>query len=295
MTLTLLAMPGNEAQANALAIRMGCAVMLPQMRRFPDGETYLRLEGAVTQNAAIVCTLDRPDAKFLPLVFAADTLRDLGAGRVGLVAPYLSYMRQDTRFQAGEAVTSRSFAHALSRSFDWMVTVDPHLHRYRSASEIYSIPVSVLHAGPLLAQWIAAHANAPVLIGPDSESVQWVSAVAAKLNAPFTVLEKVRKGDREVEVRIKDSQILETGRQAVIVDDILSSGRTMLEAVKLAKRAGAPSPICLAIHAVFAEGAEQPLSAQGARIVTADTIAHPTNAIAVAGLLAEAIRASVAA
>jgi ribose-phosphate pyrophosphokinase len=84
----------------------------------------------------------------LPLLFAADTARDLGARRIGLVAPYLAYMRQDIRFHAGEAVTSRTFAAILSRHLDWLVTVDPHLHRYHELSEIYRIPTQVVHAAP---------------------------------------------------------------------------------------------------------------------------------------------------
>ncbi|WP_164119514.1 ribose-phosphate pyrophosphokinase-like domain-containing protein, partial [Stenotrophomonas maltophilia] len=84
--------------------------------------------------------LAQPNEKILPLIFAAATARELGAARVGLVAPYLAYMRQDRRFNPGEAVTSRQMAHLVSGAFDWMVTVDPHLHRYSDLSEIYSIP-----------------------------------------------------------------------------------------------------------------------------------------------------------
>ena len=103
---------------------------------------------------ALVCTLDRPDAKMLPLLFAAAAARELGASQVGLVAPYLAYMRQDRRFKPGEAVTSREFARLLSGAFDWLVTVDPHLHRYASLAEIYRIPTRVVHAAPLISQWI---------------------------------------------------------------------------------------------------------------------------------------------
>src|SRR3546814_1718571 len=83
-------------------------------------------------------SLDHPYAKVLPLLFAADTARDLGARRIVLVAPYLAYMRQDIRFHAGEAVTSRTFAAILSRHLDWLVTVDPHLHRDRKSTRLNS-------------------------------------------------------------------------------------------------------------------------------------------------------------
>src|SRR3546814_4004529 len=83
-------------------------------------------------------------------------------------------MRQDRRFQLGEAVSSKSVARLVSATFDRLVTVDPHLHRYPALSTLYTIPDITLHAAPALADWIAAHVEAPLLIGPDEESEQWV-------------------------------------------------------------------------------------------------------------------------
>lgn len=133
--------------AKGLAEHSPGEVVNLQCRSFPDGETYLRFESPVEgRRVAIVCTLDRPDGKFLPLAYAARTATELGAESVGLVAPYLAYMRQDRRFQAGEALTSDIFASLISREFDWLVTVEPHLHRRKSLSEIYGIPkLSLIH------------------------------------------------------------------------------------------------------------------------------------------------------
>ncbi|MGE3600512.1 MAG: ribose-phosphate diphosphokinase, partial [Dehalococcoidia bacterium] len=185
-------MPGNESLAAALARELGAELGTLEMRAFPDGETYLRF---VTNPAArpviIVCTMARPNDKILPLLFAATTARDLGTLRVGLVAPYLAYMRQDRRFKPGEGVTSRQVAHLLSEAFDWLVTVDPHLHRYSSLGEIYTIRTRVVQAAPGVSRWIRANVTRPLVVGPDSESEQWVTAVAGAADAPFAVLEKV--------------------------------------------------------------------------------------------------------
>ncbi len=289
MTL-LLPMPGNEALAQAL-VPHGFEIAASEMRRFPDGETYLRFLGDLQDRSlAILCTLVRPDDKFLGLAFAAATARELGAARVGLIAPYLAYMRQDRRFKPGEAVTSRPFAHLLSQGFDWMVTVDPHLHRYGSLSEIYTIPTRVVHAAPLISAWIRANVPQPLVIGPDSESQQWVSAVAADCGAPYTVLEKVRHGDRDVEIKVKDLGAWR-GRTAVLVDDIISSGRTMIAAVRQLAAAGFAAPVCIGVHGLFADGSDRLLQEAGAHVVTSDTVPHPTNALSVAPLLAEAVRA----
>jgi len=275
--------------ASAIALHLQTDVAMPTVRAFPDGETYLRIDRAFEgRPVAIVDTLSHPDAKFLPLVFAADAARDLGAPKVGLVAPYLAYMRQDRRFEPGEAITSRSVARLISGSFDWLVTVDPHLHRYKSLSEIYAIPAQALHATDLIGGWIEANVESPFLIGPDEESLQWVREVARVGAAPFTVLQKTRRSDRDVETRLLDPVDL-AGRTPVLIDDIISSGETMLETLRLVKTLSPSQPVCVAVHGIFADQSDVRLQAEGAYLVTANTIAHPSNAIDASGLLAGAI------
>ena len=150
-------------------------------------------------------------------------------------------MLQDRRFNPGEAVTSRQMAHLISEAFDWMVTVDPHLHPYSDLSEIYSIPTRVVHAAPLVSRWIKANIEKPLIIGPDSESEQWVAAVASDAEAPYCVLEKVRHGDRDFKITLRNLDAWQ-GRAAVLVDDIISSGHTMIEAVRLLAAQGWSPP-----------------------------------------------------
>jgi ribose-phosphate pyrophosphokinase len=283
-------MPGNEKLAGRLATKLGCEVGLIEMRQFPDGETYLRLLTSPSGRAVvIVCTLDHPNDKLLPLLFAAATVRELKASKVGCVAPYLAYMRQDRRFKPGEAVTSRQVAHLLSGAFDWLVTVDPHLHRYGSLAEIYSIPTCVIHAASLISQWITLNVANPLIIGPDSESEQWVAAVAEDAGAPHSVLEKTRHGDRSVEIRLRDLDPWK-GCTPVLVDDIISSGRTMLEAVRLLAAQGWAAPVCIAVHGLFADQADVLLAQAGARVVTSNSIPHLTNGVDLTALLADAIK-----
>lgn len=282
-------LPGNEQLATDLAKLLGGEVGEFETRRFPDQETYLRFRTDPTgRSVVLVCSLDRPDAKILPLLFAADAARDLGASQVGLAAPYLAYMRQDKRFQRGEALTSASFARLLSREFPWLATVDPHLHRYASLAEIYSIPTGVAHAAPLLSDWIRSNVSDPLVVGPDSESKQWVEAVASGSAAPYIVLEKRRYGDRQVEISIPHLERW-PGRTPVLVDDVISSGRTMVEACRRMRAAGTPAPVCLAVHALFAEDAFQRLNEVASRIVTTNTVPHESNAIDVAGSLAREV------
>jgi ribose-phosphate pyrophosphokinase len=285
----LLAMPGNEVLTEEIGSALGWKVGEIEERRFPDGESYVRVPTRLDDGPVVlVCTLARPDEKFLPLIFASATVRELGASRVGLVAPYLAYMRQDRRFNPGEAITSRLVAKLLSQSFDWMVTVDPHLHRYGSLSEIYAIPTRIIHAAPLMSDWIKRNVAQPLIIGPDSESEQWVAAVAREVGAPYSVLEKVRRGDRDVQITLKDMHPW-SGRTPVLVDDIISSGRTMIEAVRLLRADNWPSPVCLAIHGIFADQSDELLAAAGARVVTANTVPHSTNQLSISRLLTFAL------
>lgn len=283
----ICAFPGNEEFAERLRAHAGRAPLRLEYRRFPDGESYARFEDDVRgKDIALVCTLNDPDAKTLPLLFAARTAKELGAARVGLVAPYLGYMRQDRRFRDGEAVTSTHFAALLSSAFDWLVTVDAHLHRHASLAEIYPIPARNVAAAPAIAAWIRENMASPLLIGPDSESEQWAAGVASACGAPHAVMRKTRLGDRRVEI---DAPPLAhwRDRTPVLIDDIISSAQTMARAARRIIEAGLTAPICVGVHAVFAPGSLDALRAAGvSAIVTANTITHETNRIDLAALVA---------
>lgn len=281
-----IALPGNEATASRLATLCGGDTGMLALGAFPDSESHLRFRDDLAgRSIVLVCTLARPDAKIAPLLFAADGARQLGARKVGLVAPYLCYMRQDRSFQPGETVTSRSFAALLSRGCDWLATVDPHLHRYKSLDEIYSIPARAFHAGPAIADWIKAHVVRPYLIGPDAESRQWVGTVAGACGAGFAVLSKQRLGDRTVKSSPHDLKIPD-GATPVLLDDIVSTGATMAEAMRLLGPLSALPPVAIGIHGILSEGA-QPILDCG--LVTTNTVPGPAAAIDVSGIIAAGI------
>lgn len=288
----LLCFDGRAPFAATLAQHAGFDAAPVSLHRFPDGESLVRIDARVAGRDCIVfCTLKDPDSIVFPLLSAAATARELGARSVGLLAPYLAYMRQDKRFHAGEAVSSRPFAHLISTHFDWLVTVDPHLHRYPRLDSIYRLPNTVVSAVPLMAEWVRRNVDKPLLVGPDSESLQWVGAVAELAGAPFVVLEKQRHGDAEVDIALPDIERWRE-RTPVLVDDILSTGQTLSQTVRGLRAQGLPAPLCLAVHAVFAGDAERRLADAGAaRLVTANTIAHPTNAVDLTAPVAHALAA----
>ncbi|HEX3124641.1 MAG TPA: ribose-phosphate pyrophosphokinase [Rhodanobacteraceae bacterium] len=275
------AWPGNELLAAALASAMSAETGQLIIRRFPDGETYVRLlSSPANRHVVLACGLDQPDAKCTSLYFAAATARELGALSVGLVAPYLAYMRQDARFNDGEAIASRAFARWLSATVDWLVTLDPHLHRHAALSEVYSIPTAIASSTAAISRWIGANVRAPLVVGPDAESAQWVSAVAAGADCPYMVLQKTRHGDSDVEITLPAIDVAWRKCTPVLVDDIISTARTMATAVTQLRSAGMPEPVCIGVHALFCGDALHALKAAGAgQVVTCNSIPHASNAI----------------
>ncbi len=288
----LLYAPFGDAIAGAIVSAGVAEPGRATLRRFPDGETHVQVGDEVAGRASwIVASLAQPDTKLAPLLLLAATLRDLGAAEVGLIAPYLAYMRQDARMAPGEGITSRYFARLLDAHFDWLLTIDPHLHRHPTLGAIYRMPTRVVAAAPAIAEWIAAHVERPLLLGPDEESEPWVRGVAQACGAPWAVARKERSGDAAVRVELP-SLDAHRGCTPVVVDDIASTARTQVAVARQLVAAGWPAPVCIAVHALFVGDGFDALRAAGAgRIVSCDTVAHPTNAIPLGPRVAAALAA----
>jgi ribose-phosphate pyrophosphokinase len=278
-------MPGNGAMARDIARLSGAKLGALTVRQFPDGESYVRVESdAAGKCCALICTLARPDPQIMPLILAAVALREAGAIKVELIAPYLAYLRQDRHFSRGEALSARAFAKLLSAHFDAIATIDPHLHRIERLSEIYSIPARVGSAAPLLGAWICAHVAEPFLIGPDTESSQWVATAAAAAQASHCLLNKTRMGDRSVELVWPDLSGF-AGKTPVLLDDIASSGRTLIAAATGLRDRGFPKPVCVVVHALLDDASFSDLQRACARVISTDSVPHPSNGVSVAPLL----------
>jgi ribose-phosphate pyrophosphokinase len=289
MDKILLVFPGNECLGRKLSEASGIPEGAFELHSFPDGESYVRIKSDVkAKKVFVLCTLPQPDEKIIPLLFLARLLREATAKEIILLAPYLAYMRQDKQFRFGEAVSSRYFAELISACFDGLITIDPHLHRIKSLSEIYSIPTEALHAAPLISAWIKEHIEMPVLIGPDEESLQWVKEVADCIQAPYLTLRKERLGDNVVKESIPDLHLY-TDRHPVLLDDIISSGQTLYQAaLHIREHHPCNSGLsCIGVHGIFSGMAYALLQKAGADVITTNTIPHPSNDIDIFGLLAE--------
>ena len=292
MKRLIYALPGNDDFADLIALRSRCQRKGVQVHGFPDGESRVTVEEPpANADIVVVCTLDHPDAKLVPLLMVADTLRGYRPRRIVLVAPYLPYMRQDARFHPGEAVSATLFGTWLATHFDAIVTVDPHLHRLATLAQVGMTSGLVAHAAPAIAAWIQRQAQRVLVIGPDEESRAWVSDVASRLHAPCVVAHKVRDDDTHVRIALPpEAGELLHDRTPVFIDDIAASGRTMSECIQEVTRLGAEAPICVAIHGVLAPGAREAIVQAGAAcFVTTNTIDNPDARIDVTGSVVQGL------
>lgn len=257
---------------------------------FPDGESKITLPTPLPATVVLVRTLNHPNAKLLELLIAAAAARQNGAQKVFLVAPYLCYMRQDIAFSPGEAISQKIVGALLADHFDAVITVDPHLHRISTLREAIPKGEAIsLSAAPLMGNVIMRSGQRPLLVGPDEESAQWVKQVAAPAKLDYVVAGKLRHGDRDVEITLPDYDY--TGRDALLVDDMISSGHTLMRCAQQLKAQGCRNISALCTHPLLAPGAEDALQSAGiTSLLSTDSILHTSNKISLTPLLADALR-----
>jgi ribose-phosphate pyrophosphokinase len=247
----------------------------------------VRARGAPARRALVVRSLHDQNARLLETLLAADALERSGCERVELVAPYLPYMRQDAVFRPGEPLSQRVVGRLLGGAFSKVYAVEPHLHRVRTLRRAIGAAGVAIPAAPAIAAWIARGRGRPLVVGPDVESRPWVESIASRAGLPFAVGEKVRLGDRRVRVRFGP---LPPASRAVVVDDIASSGATLAATARALRARGVPRVDVVVVHAIFARGALDGLKRAGVdRVVSCDSIAHATNSIRLAPLVARAV------
>lgn len=265
-----------------------------EVKRFPDGEKYVRVVDDVKdQDVVVVQSLYRnPDEYIIELLLLVDALRDLGASSITGVVPYLAYARQDARFKPGEAVSSLTIAKLFETvGMTAFMTVDTHLHRLEDVSKVFHIPAHNLSAMPLLGKYAVENLSPkkPVVVGPDQEAEPWAATVAKELDAEHTVFHKKRVSSTKVEIDTGDVDF--KGRDVIFADDIISTGGTIAESARACMKKGARRIFALCTHPVLADGAIERMKAAGVRkVIGTDTIPSSVSKVSVAPVIADGIR-----
>ncbi|RLF20190.1 MAG: ribose-phosphate diphosphokinase [Thermoprotei archaeon] len=296
MRLAVLGGSSAKPLAFKIAKDLGVEFINVETRKFPDGEKYVRILGDVEgKNVVVVQSMyHRPDEYLLEYFLMVDALKDLGAKKVIGVIPYFAYARQDQRFKPGEAISLKTVSKLIEKAgTDELYVIDIHRHRVEEAefSRLVNIPVYYLTAMPELAKYAVEHFNLdnPVVIGPDAEAKFWAKIAAETIGAEYDYLEKQRISDREVVIKPKKLNV--KGREVLIVDDIVSTGGTMVRAIEVIKREGAKRIITACTHPVLVEDALTKILMAGAEaLIGTDTIPSPVSVVSVAPIIARNIR-----
>lgn len=293
MSWAVHAFADEAAPAGRLAAALGLPLQIIDLHVFPDGESLPTVPPGADRIVAYR-SLDRPDAKIMPLLLACDAWRRAGVRELALVAPYMAYLRQDQAFAPGQPISDGVIGALIGERFDHLVTVDPHRHRVKNLAALFRTPVAAPTAAPALAETFRSQSDGALVIGPDEESEPWAAAFAAALGAEHATLRKVRRGDRDVALVAPEAAV--AGRPVILVDDICSSGATLVAAAQRLRQSAPASLQAAVTHALHGPEVDTALKAAGiARLVSADGCPHPTNAVPLAGLLAGALKDIVAA
>lgn len=261
-----------------------------QKSRFPDGEMRLRYTDDITDKHVVIINSmsPNPDEMLLESAFAIHAARQLGAAQITFVAPYLAYMRQDKQFHPGECISAKAMAKILDCA-DQIIAIDPHLHRIRRLQDIFRAKARSISTDPVLAEYISKNHPTAIIIGPDIESSQWAKTIADSIGQESMILLKKRYSSTKVRIIVHGDPSRFKGRDVVIVDDIISTGHTMIEPIRQLKKFGAKKITCVAVHGILVGNALQKLRKLGAQVITTNTIQNPTTKIDVSPIIADAL------
>jgi ribose-phosphate pyrophosphokinase len=259
------------------------------IRRFPDGEKYVRIESDVKgKDCTVLQSICAPqDSHFFELLAILETLKEMGSREVMTVVPYYGYGRQDRSFEAGEAVSSRMIAKHIQLHSDAFLTVNIHKE---TILNFFQIPSQNLDASQELVEYFKTYEmEAPLVIAPDAGAISLAENVARGLHCPYDYLEKKRLAPGKVEMRPKNLDA--TGKNIILVDDIIDSGNTILEALRTLRLQEARDLFIGCIHPVLTGNVVSRLFATGAvDVVATNTIPSQISFITVSSLIAGALQ-----
>jgi len=264
---------------------LGCELGRARLKRFPDGELYVKVESEVAgMHAVVVQSTCRPqDENLLELLLLSDALRDLGA-RVTAVVPYYGYGRQDRAFERGEAVSARTVARHLELSAERFLTVNPHKGHILS---YFTIPARAVDAAPLIGMSFRGRGRS-LVVAPDSGAKALAEGVARALGCRCDYCDKKRLGPGRV---VSSAERLSVkGEDVLIVDDIIDSGGTIVETAREIRERGANSVAVACVHPVLTGDAAERVLAVAEELVATNTIETRFSRISVASLIAEELR-----
>lgn len=286
----LMIIGGSSSQKLAanIAQEMGDVLCPLESRKFPDGERYVRIKGEVEEGVVVVQSTGYPqDENLMELFLILKTIRDMGITNIRTVIPYFGYGRQEKSFNYGEAVSADVVCQLIEFAGASSI-YSINLHE-QSICDLFKIPAYNLSAMPAIANYVKDNVEDPVIIAPDKGALGFAQEVASLLNCQCDHLEKIRLSPEKVETKPKNLDI--EGRDAVIIDDIISTGGTIVNACSILKEHQASRIVVSCVHPVLVGDALLKIFAAGADdVVGTDTLKSEVSNVSVASLVADALK-----
>ena len=282
--------PSSTELGRKIAEILGVETVSVAHKKFPDGESYIRLEEEVKGEEIVIVQSTGPpqDTNLIQLFILADAAKDLGAKRIIAIVPYLAYARQDKRFLPGEAISIQTIGKLLKTSgIDELITVNVH---ERKVLEKFEIPAKSISAIGLLADYFKSKGlERAFALAPDEGAAEFAIEASKVLGGDYGWLHKER--DRYTgEVRTEEKNLDVSGKDAIIFDDIISTGGTTANAVKILRKQGARRVFAACVHPLMIGNAKERILQAGAEeIVGTDSVPSNVTIVSLAPLLAKAL------
>ena len=299
---------GSSSQdlASHVAKELGEKLCYVETKKFPDGERYLRIDGEIEDEVTVIQSTDYPqDENLMELLFLISNLKDLGAKKVRVVVPYMGYARQEKRFNSGETISAKIVCQLIeSAGADEFITFNIHED---CVLNFFDIPARNISAMPAIAQYLKTNIftdenEKPLIIAPDKGAYGFAQEISQIIGCDCTYLTKVRLGPDKVETKIVDvrcdSESENTvnvdsvkGMHAIIIDDIIATGGTIVNAINILKQYGASSVDVCCVHPILTNnGATRIYSAGADKIIGTNSLSSDTSRVSLAKSIADALR-----
>ena len=286
----LLIIGGSASQKLAadIAREMGESLCPMETRKFPDGERYIRINGEVKEGVVVVQSTGYPhDENLLELFLILKTLKNMGIDDIKVVIPYFGYGRQDKSFNKGEAVSAEVVSQLIEVSGASEV-YSINLHE-DGICDLFQVPAVNLSAMPLIADYLKNRLDDPLIVAPDSGALGFAEEIANIMGCEYDYLEKIRISPEIVETKPKKLDV--EGREAVLVDDIISTGGTIVNASQILKELGSSRILVSCVHPVLVEDSLLKIFTAGAeQVIGTDTLKSEVSCVSVAALVAGALK-----
>ncbi len=278
----------STALAERISRELGGAPFgIPFTKRFPDGEMYVRVGGRLEGEDVVVVQSTRTDQDLVELLLLEDAVREAGARRTFVVVPYFGYARQDRRFFPGEPVSARTLCRHVELDADIVVTVD--LHSSQTLAH-FSKPAFEASGIPAIARLLRER-PVDVLVSPDKGGIARARRMSQLLDRPWFALEKRRIDSEHVELSLPASLPAPIeAKHLVVVDDVISTGGTIVEAAKLLKKHGVGAISAACTHGLFLRDAFERIKAVTDEVYSTDTLGNPAEKASVAPDIAQILQ-----